>query len=180
MNVIFIVLYLLRKCCASKYDVYFDTKLPEMHINLWDHCADTGSWIRGLIRTYEGKYGYLRSNTDICLVFALRANNQHCVVHQNMMCILIPNYQRCTYLVMVAKVYFIWFMKLNQNIYLWSCYQWHNSIIYHIFYSIIKYIVLSALFSCQLCLLLILDASGIEGGFPRGLIPPFHVPMVLF
>jgi hypothetical protein len=32
MNVIFIVLYLLRKCCASKYDVYFDTKLPEMHI----------------------------------------------------------------------------------------------------------------------------------------------------
>ena len=35
-----------------------------------------------------------------------------------------PNYQRYTYLVMVAvKVYFIWFMKLNQNIYLWSCYQ---------------------------------------------------------
>ena len=32
MNVIFIVLYLLRKCCASKYDVYFDTKLPEMHV----------------------------------------------------------------------------------------------------------------------------------------------------
>ena len=32
MNVIFIVLYLLRKCCASKYDVYFDTKLPEIHV----------------------------------------------------------------------------------------------------------------------------------------------------
>jgi hypothetical protein len=26
------VLYLLRKCCASKYDVYFDTKLPEIHV----------------------------------------------------------------------------------------------------------------------------------------------------
>jgi hypothetical protein len=46
---------------------------------LWDHCADTGSWIRGQIRIYmyEGKYGYLRANTDICPIFALSANNQH-------------------------------------------------------------------------------------------------------
>jgi hypothetical protein len=40
---------------------------------LWDHCADTGSWIRGPIRIYEGKYGYLR---DI-RIFAPRTNNQH-------------------------------------------------------------------------------------------------------
>ena len=26
---------------------------------------------------YGGKYGYMRANTDICPVFALRANNQH-------------------------------------------------------------------------------------------------------
>ena len=44
---------------------------------LWDHCADTGSWIRGQIRIYECKYGYLRANTDICPIFALSANNQH-------------------------------------------------------------------------------------------------------
>jgi hypothetical protein len=25
----------LRKCCASKYDVYFDTKLPEMHVSCY-------------------------------------------------------------------------------------------------------------------------------------------------
>jgi hypothetical protein len=31
----------------------------------------------GQIRTYEGKYGNLRANTDICPVFALRTNNQH-------------------------------------------------------------------------------------------------------
>ena len=44
---------------------------------LWDLCAGTGSWIWGQILTYEGKYVYLKANTDICLVFALRANNQH-------------------------------------------------------------------------------------------------------
>jgi hypothetical protein len=26
---------------------------------------------------YGGKYRYMRANTDICPVFALRANNQH-------------------------------------------------------------------------------------------------------
>ena len=26
---------------------------------------------------FGGKYGYMRANTDICPVFALRANNQH-------------------------------------------------------------------------------------------------------
>jgi len=40
--------------------------------NLWDHCADTGSWIRRQMRTYEGKYGYLP-------IFSLMANNQHCL-----------------------------------------------------------------------------------------------------
>jgi hypothetical protein len=33
--------------------------------NRWDHCPYTGSWIRGKIRIYEGKYGYLRANTEI-------------------------------------------------------------------------------------------------------------------
>jgi hypothetical protein len=41
---------------------------------LWDHCADAGSWIRRQIQIYEGKYGYLRANTDICTV---GQNNQH-------------------------------------------------------------------------------------------------------
>ena len=36
--------------------LYFDSKVN----NLWDHCADTGSWIQGQIWTmYEGKYEYL-------------------------------------------------------------------------------------------------------------------------
>jgi hypothetical protein len=33
--------------------------------NLRENCADTGSCIRGQIRIYEGKFGYLRANTDI-------------------------------------------------------------------------------------------------------------------
>ena len=32
LNPSYVLLYLLRKCCASKYDAYVDTKLPEMHI----------------------------------------------------------------------------------------------------------------------------------------------------
>jgi hypothetical protein len=82
MNVIFIVLYLLRKCCASKYDVYFDTKLPEMHIpcnGSEGSCTLTAKYI--IFETtaqipeveYGIKYGYLWTNTDIFL----RANIQH-------------------------------------------------------------------------------------------------------
>jgi hypothetical protein len=47
--------------------LYFDSKV----YNLWDHSADTGSWIRGQIRTYEGKYGYVRANTDSCSVWQI-------------------------------------------------------------------------------------------------------------
>ena len=41
--------------------------------NLWDHCADTRSWIRGQIRIFEGKYRYWRTNTD----FIMKANSLH-------------------------------------------------------------------------------------------------------
>jgi hypothetical protein len=47
---------------------------------LWDYCTNTGNWMMGQIRLFEGKYGYLRANTDILRAntdIALRANNQH-------------------------------------------------------------------------------------------------------
>ena len=62
--------YDLRHIFMHHLSLYFDSKV----YNLWDHCADTGSWIRGKIRTYEGItdiWGQIR-------IFALRrANNQH-------------------------------------------------------------------------------------------------------
>jgi hypothetical protein len=58
---------------------------------LWDHCADTGSWIRGKIRIFEGKcwyfegiYGYLPSgqviNTDLAIIGHGKTN----ILQQNM------------------------------------------------------------------------------------------------
>jgi hypothetical protein len=59
--------------CVNLIEIRFYTYFhASSFLVLWDHCADTGSWIRGEIRIYEGKYGYLRANTDICPVFTLR------------------------------------------------------------------------------------------------------------
>jgi hypothetical protein len=64
--------------CVNLIEIQFYAYLyASSFLVLWDHCADAGSWIRGQIRIYEGKYGYLRANMDICPVFALRANSQH-------------------------------------------------------------------------------------------------------
>jgi hypothetical protein len=67
--------------------LYFDSKV----YNLWDHCADTGSWIRGQIRTYDGKYGYAcriwisiqmsTSWVDIANSFKRHCTDRHCLVY---------------------------------------------------------------------------------------------------
>ena len=56
--------------CVNLIEIRFYAYLyAPSFLVLWDHCADTGSWIWGQIRIAEGKYGYLP-------VFALGANNQ--------------------------------------------------------------------------------------------------------
>jgi hypothetical protein len=52
--------------CVNLIEIRFYAYLyASSFLVLWDHCADTGSWIPGQIRIYEGKYGYLRANTNI-------------------------------------------------------------------------------------------------------------------
>ena len=50
--------------------------------NLWDHCTDTGSWISGEIRIYEGKYWYLRNNQHWLLAIIGHAKTN--ILQQNM------------------------------------------------------------------------------------------------
>jgi hypothetical protein len=46
--------------CVNLIEIQFYAYLyASSFLVLWDHCADAGSWIRGQIRIYEGKYGYL-------------------------------------------------------------------------------------------------------------------------
>ena len=52
ISTFFLISFCIIFCCTWTY-------------NLWDHCADTRSWIRGQIRIYEGKYGYLRTKRDL-------------------------------------------------------------------------------------------------------------------
>ena len=54
--------------------LYFDSKV----YNLWDHCADIGSWIRGQIRTYEGRYRYY--NQHWLLAIIEHANTKHIAI----------------------------------------------------------------------------------------------------
>ena len=75
------ILYSNMLKCVNLIEIRF---YASSFLVLWDHYADTGSWIRGQIRIYEGKYGYMRANTDIWGQiwifegkFALRANTQH-------------------------------------------------------------------------------------------------------
>ena len=62
--------------CVDLIEIRFHTYLyASSFLVLWDHCADTGSWIRGQIRIYEGKYGYLRgqiTNNDLQLLLNMQ------------------------------------------------------------------------------------------------------------
>jgi len=57
----------LRELPLFNLQIFLYTIFPcTLTYNVWHHCTDTGSWIWGQIRTYEGKYGYLRAIRDIC------------------------------------------------------------------------------------------------------------------
>ena len=62
--------------CVDLIEIRFHTYFyASSFLVLWDHCEDTGSWIRGQIRIYEGKYGYLRgqiTNNDLQLLLNMQ------------------------------------------------------------------------------------------------------------
>ena len=52
--------------CVNLIEIRFYAYLyASSFLVLWDHYADTRSWIRGEIRIHEGKDGYMRANADI-------------------------------------------------------------------------------------------------------------------
>ena len=77
---LFKLYYNVLKCVnliEIRFYSYFYTILPcTLTYNVWHHCTDTGSWIRGPIYIFEGKYRYWHwgqiTNTDFRLLLDMQ------------------------------------------------------------------------------------------------------------